>query len=62
MCENDLISQKKYCCGCSACMILCPKTAITMIKDKEGFYYPQIDSDKCINCNMCVSVCPIKKN
>lgn len=60
--EIDLIFQKKYCCGCSACMTICPKKAISMIKDEEGFYYPQIDSDKCVNCNMCVSVCPIRKD
>lgn len=29
-----------------------------MISDEEGFWYPQIDKEKCINCSMCEKVCP----
>ena len=56
------IECKKNCCGCSACMNKCPKKAITMKADDEGFLYPCIDKSKCINCNLCEKVCPIINN
>lgn len=30
-----------------------------MIEDKEGFLYPQVDMDTCIDCHLCEKVCPI---
>ena len=48
---------KKDCNGCGVCELICPKKCIKMIKDNEGFLYPQIDKDKCINCGKCRRVC-----
>lgn len=56
-----LYKNKEECCGCTACFAICPKMAITMIEDDEGFDYPHIDKNKCIRCCLCISVCPIKK-
>ena len=53
------IEEKCDCCGCTACMNICPKGAIEMIEDIEGFKYPKINIDKCINCGLCKKVCPI---
>jgi len=47
------------CCGCTACMNACPKAAIEMKEDFEGFLYPELDQSKCINCGLCEKVCPI---
>ena len=41
--------KKPDCCGCSACSKICPVGAITMQTDKEGFLYPVIDDEKCID-------------
>ena len=41
------------CCGCTACMSVCPKAAIEMKEDFEGFLYPELDESKCINCGLC---------
>lgn len=30
-----------------------------MVEDKEGFRYPQVDIDSCIDCHLCEKVCPI---
>lgn len=46
------------CCGCSACLQICPQKCITFIKDHEGFYYPQVNKDVCIDCGLCEKVCP----
>ena len=53
------IKDKKKCCGCSACVQRCPKQCINFREDNEGFRYPYIDTDKCINCGLCEKVCPI---
>ena len=55
----EQIIEKSKCCGCHACMNICPKHAISMYEDDKGFKYPKIDQDKCINCGMCKIVCPI---
>ena len=38
-----LYTRKEDCCGCTACYAICPKEAISMVEDEEGFGYPQID-------------------
>ena len=35
----------------------CPKNAIEMLEDSEGFLYPHINKEKCINCGLCEKVC-----
>lgn len=54
------IDKKKDCCGCSACANACPKHCVSMIEDNEGFLYPHIEQDICVNCGLCEKVCPIK--
>lgn len=56
------IEKKEECCGCYACINICPKKCINMSRDVEGFNYPQIDITKCIGCNLCEQVCPVKNN
>lgn len=56
-----LYENKADCCGCTACNAICPKNAISMQPDEEGFDYPIVDAEKCIRCYMCLKVCPIKE-
>ena len=53
------IKDKKDCCGCTACYNACPKKAIAMQADQEGFLYPVIDQKKCVDCGICDATCPI---
>ena len=55
----DVLTDKRKCCGCSACSHVCPKECIAMLEDNEGFLYPEIDSNKCIECDKCRKVCPV---
>ena len=52
-----LFEEKYQCCGCTACYAICPKDAISMKCDEEGFLYPIIDENKCIRCYACLKVC-----
>ena len=51
-------NKKEECFGCEACAQACPKNAITMIEDNEGFRYPVVDLELCTHCNICHKVCP----
>ncbi|NVM01205.1 MAG: 4Fe-4S binding protein [Candidatus Helarchaeota archaeon] len=39
------------CCGCSYCVLTCPKDAITS-------YYNAEVNEKCTSCGICVHNCP----
>lgn len=54
------VKNKYDCTGCGACWNICPKGCIVSQKDEEGFPYPQVDDGKCVNCDLCVKVCPIQ--
>lgn len=53
------IKDKKDCCGCHACVIVCAKHCITMQSDEEGFLYPVVDKNACTDCGLCEKVCPV---
>lgn len=53
------IKNKVDCCGCNACGDACAHDAITFKTDIEGFWYPEVDKEKCVDCGLCEKVCPI---
>ncbi|MFI3326633.1 MAG: Coenzyme F420 hydrogenase/dehydrogenase, beta subunit C-terminal domain [Clostridia bacterium] len=53
------IEDKSKCCACTACASACPKKCISMEADSEGFSYPIVDTENCIDCRFCEKVCPI---
>ena len=55
---NNISTIGKKCFGCSACKAVCPKTAIKMQENEEGFLVPVIDENKCVYCGKCGNVCP----
>lgn len=48
----------EQCCLCKACINACPVEAIHFTKEHKEFLYPNIDSNKCIECGLCEKVCP----
>ena len=58
MSEHKILQLANTCTGCFACANCCPKDAITLPENYEGFYFPVIDCDKCIGCGLCDKICP----
>lgn len=54
-----VLADHARCTGCGACASGCPRDAIAMERDKEGFSYPVIEPDTCIRCGHCTTICPI---
>lgn len=52
------VSDKSLCCGCSACVQACPKQCICFDEDEQGFRYPLVNKNHCIDCGLCEKVCP----
>lgn len=53
------IKDKHTCCGCEACVQVCPGKCISFREDEQGFGYPSVDLNECINCGLCERVCPV---
>jgi len=52
------VVSRKLCTGCGICKGICPVCAIEMMIDEYGIFTPQIDSEKCVDCELCMKVCP----
>ncbi len=57
------LPSKENCCGCMGCGDICPKGAIKAAKDDNGFTYPEVDAQLCVDCGLCMKKCSfINKN
>lgn len=54
----EICNNPQLCCGCLACQSACPRSAITAIEDNRGFYRPNVDEAKCVQCGLCEATCP----
>lgn len=57
MAKSILAESSKSCTGCSACMAVCPKSAISIVLNREGFYSAIVDKERCVDCGICQTVC-----
>lgn len=53
------IQDKHNCCGCAACVQVCPMQCITFDEDEQGFRYPLVERAHCVDCGLCEKVCPV---
>jgi pyruvate formate lyase activating enzyme len=51
--EKQLFYREDRCCGCGACIGVCPANATTMNGPAVAF-----DRDQCLGCGRCADVCP----
>ena len=49
---------RSLCSGCMMCGDICSKHAISFPLS-EGFWYPKVDEEKCVNCGLCSKKCPV---
>lgn len=52
-------NRKQDCCGCGACVAVCPAKCISIQRDEEGFDYPRVEESLCTQCGKCEKVCPV---
>lgn len=57
--DAEEICDQTQCSGCAVCSSVCSFQAITMRQNSQGFMYPQIDKEKCVNCGKCRKTCPV---
>ncbi len=55
---NDILYVNQ-CSGCSGCINICPQKCISLKPNEKGFLSPVIDTANCIECDLCIAVCPI---
>ena len=55
--KKNILNVGIDCCGCSNCANVCPKDAVRMTANFEGFKYPEVSSI-CVDCGICLRVCP----
>lgn len=58
---NGVLTDNKFCTSCAACENVCPKDAISMQLDQNGFFRPTVKEAICIHCGLCEKKCPAQK-
>ena len=53
------LPSKNNCCGCSVCIDICPQKALSLQEDTNGYFFPVLDKNKCVNCGLCEKNCHI---
>ena len=51
------IAANNLCCSCGTCAAICPTEAIRM-KTSRGLVLPEVQSQKCNRCQLCIKSCP----
>ena len=54
-----MLSEVGRCTGCAACRAACPRGAIAMREDEEGFLRPVVNDEACMGCGRCEKACPV---
>ena len=57
--NNSVVTlPKSSCTGCKMCGDVCPKHCISFTEDSEGFFYPLVNEELCVDCGVCKKRCP----
>lgn len=55
-----LNENREACRDCMTCITICPKSAIYLMDDDDGYEYPMVNKKVCTRCNMCKKACPVQ--
>lgn len=57
--QNTVVktADENKCTGCGGCAVICPENAITMTKNSQGFFIPEVNGGKCTLCGKCLEKC-----
>lgn len=55
--NNSIANKESGCTGCGVCAVACPKNAIDVELNKDGFYEAIVNSELCSKCGICGKVC-----
>ena len=55
--EKIELCSRDVCTGCGSCASVCPRRCIILQATGEGFHFPIIDADSCINCSLFIKSC-----
>ena len=53
------LAKFKDCTGCMVCVDSCHQQALQCSMNDEGHIVPVVDESKCINCGLCLGICPL---
>lgn len=54
---NKCIAVNDACTGCMLCAYMCPRGCIASCSDNDGFIYPRVNQEECVDCGICQTVC-----
>lgn len=55
--KHIAVDPSLFCTGCGACRVICPRQAIAVPLNDEGFFEARVNEDLCIDCGLCRGVC-----
>ena len=54
-----IICDPDKCTACGSCINKCPNNCITLKENEYGVPIAVVDKNRCVNCCLCQSVCPV---
>ena len=57
--NTNVLTVGSRCCGCGACVAVCPVSCLSMEPDELGFLHPSCAGGGCASCGKCTKVCPV---
>lgn len=52
------LASREVCTGCRSCYNACQHSALEMKENGEGFFFPEVNTEVCVECGLCTKSCP----